>query len=248
MREHIYIGIDDTDNKESRGTGYRARKMADLIVSKQLGTVEGISRHQLFVHEDIPFTSQNSSACIEIYSDRLNDLKSFCREFLLEDSADGSDVGLCLAKFDQISLDVIDYGFLAKKSILNQDIAKNLAHKNNIYLEGLTGTYDGIIGSLAAVGLRASGNDGRFIWLKDIQLREFKGVLSANQILESSPIEGIQTTNSEFLIKNELIHLGEWVRPVLQKNKIIIIVEKSENNKEYDWKVANKEYIKSISQ
>ena len=145
----VYIGIDDTDNKESRGTGYRARKMATLLKNKGLGTINGITRHQLFVHPDIPYTSQNSSACLEIETDNLETLKIFSRDFLLEDSAEGSDVGLCIAKENQIKKEIIIWGENAKNTILTKKEAYILAERNNIFLEGLTGTKDGIIGALA---------------------------------------------------------------------------------------------------
>ncbi|PLX22090.1 MAG: ABC transporter substrate-binding protein, partial [Marinilabiliales bacterium] len=52
-----FVGLDDTDNKDSRGTGFKSRQLGKLIVEKNLGEVESISRHQLFVHEKIAFTS-----------------------------------------------------------------------------------------------------------------------------------------------------------------------------------------------
>ena len=46
----ILIGIDDTDNKDSRGTGYNSRQLAAAIESNNLGKVHGITRHQyLFI-------------------------------------------------------------------------------------------------------------------------------------------------------------------------------------------------------
>ena len=47
----LLIGIDDTDNLESRGTGYRARMLARHLGEAQLGTVTGITRHQLLVDD-----------------------------------------------------------------------------------------------------------------------------------------------------------------------------------------------------
>ena len=122
----VYIGIDDTDNKESRGTGYRARKMATLLKNEGLGKISGITRHQLFVHPSIPYTSRNSSACLEIETDNLETLKVFCRDFLLEDSAEGSDVGLCIAIENQISQEVINWGENAKNTVLTKKEAPGL--------------------------------------------------------------------------------------------------------------------------
>jgi len=92
------IGIDDTDNETSRGTGYRARHLSSLINEENLGTVISVTRHQLFVHPSIPYTSQNSSACIEVETNEVEKLKEFCQTYLKLECAEGSDVGLCLRK------------------------------------------------------------------------------------------------------------------------------------------------------
>ena len=52
----ILLGIDDTDNLESRGTGYRARQLARSIEAENLGVLKGITRHQLFFDRRIPYT------------------------------------------------------------------------------------------------------------------------------------------------------------------------------------------------
>jgi hypothetical protein len=44
----LLIGIDDTDNLESRGTGYRVRQLANWLAENQLGA-QRITRHQLLV-------------------------------------------------------------------------------------------------------------------------------------------------------------------------------------------------------
>ncbi|MBU0764054.1 MAG: hypothetical protein KJ607_04380 [Bacteroidetes bacterium] len=164
---NILIGIDDTDNKESRGTGFRAREMADLLMNDAIGTVIGISRHQLFVHPEIPYTSQNSSACLEVETSQENNLVAFCRDYLLRTCAEGSDAGLCVARADRVSEPVLLWGYSAKTEVLAMNRAEQIAYSNGIILEGLTGEKIGIIGALAAVGLRKSGNDGRFIWLSE---------------------------------------------------------------------------------
>jgi len=64
----IFIAIDDTDNLESRGTGFRARELAGLLQKEKCGQIIGVTRHQLFVNENIPYTSHNSSACISLES------------------------------------------------------------------------------------------------------------------------------------------------------------------------------------
>ena len=64
----IFIAIDDTDNLESKGTGFRARELAALLQMNHCGQIIGVTRHQLFFNEQIPYTSHNSSACISLES------------------------------------------------------------------------------------------------------------------------------------------------------------------------------------
>lgn len=58
---------------------------------------------------------------------------------MLRESADGSDVGLCIAKLTDVSNNIISWGNRAKKEILTKAEAHQLAKENNIHLEGLTG-------------------------------------------------------------------------------------------------------------
>src|SRR5690606_575424 len=63
----LLLALDDTDSLESRGTGRLARAVADAIVEHY--PVWGVTRHQLFVHPSIPFTSHNSCAVIHVDAD-----------------------------------------------------------------------------------------------------------------------------------------------------------------------------------
>lgn len=240
------IGIDDTDNLESRGTGYRARMMAALLIEKKVADVHSIFRHQLLFDRRIPYTSHNSSASFVIETDNPENMTKLCRDFLLEDCAPGSDAGLCIAAYDSVDKDVVDYGISAKKQILNQEIAKKLAMEKNIFLEGLTGTRDGIIGSLAAIGLRKSGNDGRGIWVKGKELREFNGIVTAEELFRLIEIDEITDMHEKHVAKHSLIFIDNWIRPVVKNNKIRIIVDQ-EITKNYEWRIASKDYIKGIS-
>jgi len=51
----LYLGIDDTDTRESRGTGRLARMIAAELARSYV--VTGVTRHQLFIHPSIPYTS-----------------------------------------------------------------------------------------------------------------------------------------------------------------------------------------------
>jgi len=242
----FFLAIDDTDNQETRGTGFRARQLCQLISESEKGEVISAVRHQLFVHKEIPMTSHNSSACIELHTNFPEEIYKLARNFLIEIAADGSDVGLCFADENSVNDEIINWGKNAKKEILTKSEAFLLAKKNNIQLEGLTGTQDGIIGALAAVGLRKFGNDGRIIWLKGKELRDIKGIYSLEKLKQTTNIEEIKDTDFKLINKNITIDTGEWMRPVVINNKITLIVEPNKNNKN-EWKIASKDFIKSIS-
>jgi len=243
------IGIDDTDNKGSRGTGYNSRQLAAAIEANNLGGVSGITRHQLFVHPDIPYTSQNSSACLEVTSDNYNNLKDFCRNFMLDIAAVGSDVGLCILEKDKVSEEIMNWGVDAKSIVLKMDDAIEKAKRNEIYLVGLTGTKDGIIGALAAVGLRAGGNDGRFIWLNSKKnLRDIEhGVESVDDLISMTGINIIESIENESIKAEDKVYLNEWARPILKNRKSVLLVEKAININSYEWKCATKEFVKGVS-
>jgi len=177
----------------------------------------------------------------------MDPLHSLCRDYLMRNSADGSDAGLAIAMYKTIPDEIIDFGLRAKREILTRSRAKELAEKHNIILEGLTGTQDGIIGSLAAVGLRKYGNDGRFIWLQGKDLRDLSGICTVKKALEDTGIDSVVDMQGNIIGANEKINVGNWVRPVIRNNKVLLLVEKISNHYEYGWEIASKDYIKSIS-
>jgi len=235
------IGIDDTDNLESRGTGHRVRQLADWLTENNLAEPQGITRHQLLVDPRIPYTSHNSSACVSVKTENINDVWDASREFLLRESAVGSDVGLCMAHWDSIDDEVLSFGKRAKLEVLTMPEAQETASRSSIRIEGLTGTGGGIIGALAGVGLHCAGNDGRFLWLPG--LRDLKGKYPIEEIFAKGHIERICTLDDEELLTDHVVDVGEWVRPVLRNGKSTLYVE--EQN--HEWHILSKDRIKSLS-
>ena len=240
------IGIDDTDNLVSRGTGHRARMLGLGLMEANFCTLENITRHQLFVSPLIPYTSHNSSASLVVSGvTNAAGMITYCRDFLLRESADGSDAGLCVADYDEIGNEIIEWGNNAKSIVLNMTDAYLLAEKHGIYLEGLTGEKCGIIGSLAAVGLRKEGNDGRLLWM--LNLRETKGIFTVSEVFNLLGIDSIVDMNWQPVNIESTVELGDWSRPVMHQNKIKLILQKNNSNEEPNYSSAPKEFIKSIS-
>ena len=238
---NLLIGIDDTDNLESRGTGYRVRQLANWLAENGLAVPKGITRHQLLVDPQIPYTSHNSSACMSIETENTEDVWEASREFLLRESAIGSDVGLCLAQIDLISEQVLDFARRAKLEVLTMLEAEQTASKSGIRLAGLTGTGGGIIGALAGVGLHHAGDDGRFLWLPG--LRELQGAYPVAQICSTAHIDRVCTLQGANLTPETLLDVGEWVRPVLRGGQATLFVD--EQN--HEWYSLSKDRIKSLS-
>lgn len=242
----IFVAIDDTDNLESKGTGFRARELAAILQQNNCGQIIGVTRHQLFFNERIPYTSHNSSACIALESSPENEQRiiELSADYLRANAAEGSDAGLCICGEDKINDELIEYSIKAKHEVLTMDMAFELAKKHKIFLEGYTGTRQGIIGSLAAVGLHAAGNDGRFLLAKG--MREIFGRFSAEEILKITGVEVIKTLDNKNLFTFETVLLTEWWRPVLQNSKAVLYVEPV-NNVENEYRVIPKDIIKNIS-
>ncbi|WP_405225885.1 hypothetical protein [Lentisalinibacter sediminis] len=239
------IGIDDTDNLESRGTGFRARLLGASLAEAGLARTDGVSRHQLLVHPDIPYTSHNSSLCLDadVLRGRLDDVVEFCRDFLLRESAEGSDAGLCIAAFDSLDEDVQTFGRLAKERVLDQDEAVAVARRAEVFLQGLTGDHGGIIGALAGVGLRRSGRDGRFVWLEGV--RELSGVARAADLLRDTGIDAIEDRQGTPVPADDVICVDPWPRALLIDERAVLLVEKAEKNDVgFDWQLLPREEIR----
>ncbi|MCJ2164315.1 MULTISPECIES: hypothetical protein [unclassified Pseudodesulfovibrio] len=161
-----YLSIDDTDNLETKGTGWLTEQACTEMAALGLATFSPISRHQLFVHEDVPYTSHNSSMCVEV-EDCL-DPEAVIRHmqaYLERHGAPGSDPGLCMVREDlpeEARQRLMRFGRDAKCLVLNKGLAYALARELGVHLSEHGGTGDGVVGALAGVGLRMKGDDGRY--------------------------------------------------------------------------------------
>jgi hypothetical protein len=244
---NIFIGIDDTDNLETRGTGHHARMLGHSLAAAGLFEMKSVTRHQLLVNPLIPFTSHNSSACLAgICLGCLDDLVAHAKEFLVRESAFDSDAGLCVAIAEDVTPAIMEYGNRAKQEVLTTGDAFRMIVNTGIYLEGFLNTRIGVIGSLAAVGLRAGGNDGRLLWTRN--LRETTGDFPIGDLLDMVDIDRVLEKDHSETNTSDVIRITEWCRPVMIGGKITLIAEKSENHQPYAYKSASKDYIKSISE
>ena len=241
------LAIDDTDNLTSRGTGFRARQLALRLARAKLASIKGITRHQLLVDPRIPYTSHNSAACIvlsAVFEPRQ--VFAFACDYLLAESAEGSDAGVTLIRRGAMPAAICAFGQAAQKTVLTQDQAKDLASQHGIPIAGLTGTGGGIIGALAATGLHAGGNDGRFLWIRNLRLlAESAQYLRALEDLCGVTVEGMVLPHA-LPQAHEKIHLGAWPRAVFRHHRPTLLVGKNNDPTNPEWRVAPREFIKQF--
>ena len=217
------IGIDDTDNHESRGTGHLARFIATALAQDFF--VHGVTRHQLLEDERVPMTAKNSCAGIIFDGDSypLEEIALYARKMMLDDFQPGSDPGLCVAA--SVSAEIIAYGERAQRAFLNQQEPRELAATHGIHLEGLGGDQGGVIGALAAVGLAASGNDGRYVQVGSI--RDLEGLQPVNAVLTAGIIS-VRTLDEQPI--TEGLILSDKIRPARRNGQPVLFVEWQEDH------------------
>ena len=225
----ILIGIDDTDNPTTPGTGRLARNLCAELTKRGMKSL-GVTRHQFLVDRAIPFTSHNSGACIAV--ETKNGIKEvdFAFDFVVNASAKDSDPGVCIAFSDDVPKEISDFGRAAQKKILAIEDSFTIAKSGGIILHGLGGNCLGVVGALASVGLRAQGNDGRFIDLPN--LRRLPRRVNA-QKYKKIGIEIQYKVNGRQPDAADVYDTLDWARPRLINGKPVLIVEWSE--KENAW-------------
>jgi hypothetical protein len=243
----VLVGIDDTDDLDSRGTGLLAQVLLARLRALGLGTPVGATRHQLLVDPRIPYTSHNSSTCIAWRTAAPSDMAAIVAEagrFLETETAPGADPGLAvvarplLRGGDREALTA--FGQRAKTEVLTRSDAIELAARLGVHLSGHGGTQDGVIGALAAAGLHLSGGDGLFLWMQGI--RGLYGRLTAAELLARVPIDDIRDLSGARPGRDDAIELGSWVRPILARGRAVLLVEADDGTAA--WRVAPREVVK----
>ncbi|HEX4518342.1 MAG TPA: hypothetical protein VH063_02055 [Gaiellaceae bacterium] len=248
---NYYVAIDDTDRAEDdgrgQGTGAKSRAFARELLEAVDGRQLGITRHQLLIDPAVPYTSHNSSACIVVESgvERgwvIETMVEIGRLYLPEIASPGADVGLCVAEESQIGDAVVEWGRRAKVEVVTMDEAHEIAGEAGIRLEGLTGDKVGVIGALAAVGLRRSGRDGRFLELGE--LRRAIGEQPAAVFMDAGVQRFVSGEDDVELAPDELISVGhKHAQPVLLDGQPTLLLDPS--SRRGGWRAAPRESVKS---
>ncbi len=219
----VYVGFDDTDCLDSdRGTGKLARWFQREL-PEGCG-IWGVVRQQLLVHEKIPYTSHNSSACVvlEIPDEHLlDDLVSRAARHLERYALDGSDPGLCVARADDPELPrLVAFGQKCACRVMTQKDAMEATR--GMHLSGHGGANDGIIGAAAAVGLTAHGWSGRFIEFG--RLRDLPEGVRVSELERQGILAVSLDRDGQVPAPEDTVHTKGWLRPRLWGSRPILPV------------------------
>jgi len=222
----ILLSIDDTDNLESRGTGEIASLIAAALQEQGWGSASFVTRHQLLVHPDIPYTSHNSAMCFvaEIEEGDLDQITAFAKDFLNHECAEGSDPGLCVAVLDRLASadDLIAFGQRAKLEVITMQEAFDLAGRLGVHLSAHGGTGQGVIGALAGAGLRLWGNDGRMKGC--LEFSEPGSRLRVADLLDHPGVEAVRCVAGGVVRADDLVQVGEKPKTVLLDGVSVLLL------------------------
>jgi len=217
----IYIGMDDTDMPDTRGTGHLARAIAG-----ELGTccdVRGVSRHQLLRDPRVPMTKNNSANVIHIVATDLPvaELAARVEDAVRREAIPGSDPGTCV--LTQPSPDALAFGLQAKTQLVTMAEARKAAAACGAIARSLGGTGGGIIGAVAGTGLAAGGDDGRFVLVGSI--RELADPATVEDVIAAG-VDRVQTTDGRIVRRGTLIPSAR-IRPEIIDHKAVLLVDQT---------------------
>jgi hypothetical protein len=184
----VLISVDDTDDlTKATSTGHIAELIVDEAAAMGGRMVLGITRHQLLLDERVPYTSHNSCmvACVEMPQGSAEELRCRAVEIIGTHSAADADPGLCIAKLPSgASLEgdfdvLVGFGWAATREYCSKERAYEVASLLPwVTLSEHGGDGQGVVGALAGIGLRLSGNNGRFRGALDLSAVGDEGVLT----------------------------------------------------------------------
>lgn len=244
------IGVDDTDTTTGTGnedTGALAIRLGQTIKERRFGQLLAVTRHQLLRHNDLPATTDNSAACllVEAEVDARRDIELTCREFILRHSAPASDPGFALAAWNNLSSAIDAWGQQAKRMRLQRGSAVELARAHGIAVAGFHGYGIGVIGALAAVGLRSFGDDGQFIWLPGLD--RVRGTLTLPALLNICAIDRVENSRGRTPLERDLIDLGESPTVLLRGGQSLLLLDALGRDDTCQWRVYNPDELARIS-
>lgn len=220
----ILAGVDDTDTQDSPGTNQLARRLADALPPGFECTL--VLRHQLLFDRRVPYTSKNGCASLRIRSEpgrRLDELLPVLRAEMRAWYVPGSDPGLCLA--ERVPDEITAFARRCQREVVRQAEARALAGRHGLHLEGFGGTEDGVIGALAAIGLLATGDDGRVVHLAGWRWPDDFAGPQPVAAVRARGVDEIRAGAGGPPIEQGTVDIGKHLRPSFRGGRVVLFVE-----------------------
>lgn len=235
-----YICIDDTDEiGYIKSTGLLSEEIRDYIV-KNHSPCSLITRHQLFIHEDIPYTSHNSSMCFTTHLslEEKERVITFVIKYIETFSAPSSQPGICIGFEKDIKnkKQLIEYGFAAKQRVLTKVDAYNMSKEINFHLSEHKNGGQGVIGAVAGVALRLYGSDGR---IKG-NLKLEKKSIRVKELLEIDSIEAVCLEDKTPIGSNNMVNINDKLKRVMLDHTLVVLVQKDKE----DYSILSTEQLR----
>ncbi len=148
----LNIGFDDTDSPKGMCTTFLAYKIVDLL-QKQKTEFLDFPRLVRF-NPNIPWkTRGNGAVSIKIRTRNPSKIKNQIKNLVTRysDTKNGANPGLVFFESDLIPSNFIDFSNLALWQLINRNIAKKFAEKNNLEFF-YQGNGQGLVGAIGAIG------------------------------------------------------------------------------------------------
>lgn len=226
ITEQYIIGLDDTDGTGVPGTGALAMALAAHIHEAGWGRSLGVTRHRLWDSEKVAYTTGNHCYAVGIETDRnALDLEDDLVDWVRKHAAKDADPGVAIMSRHSDMPHILAFGRRCQTELMRVDWAQTFSTEANVALRALGRKRLGIVGALAAAGLRGGGRDGRFIALPAI--RDLNGRVTAGHIRERTGVETILDAAGEPLDRDDLVETFGWLRPRLEEGRPVIHTTRS---------------------
>lgn len=231
----FFLGIDDTGPPGKSGSGETALALGLHLQARKLARLVHVSAHALVPAGEIPNGKSTHAYCLTLEGEaqQLREIDMESRVYLMRHSAAGANPGFALAPRERVSDRIQNWGKACQMFTLDRREALDLARNQAIITVGFTGSGIGVIGALAAVGLRSSGSDGWITWLPG--LPDLKGVMTFSEILQISTFDYVKSLRGRTPDFRDRIRLGEQVLPLLYNDRTLLLLAPAPRSADWEW-------------
>ena len=231
VREQFVIGVDDTDDPESGGTGPLVRALAVRVEDEGFGSSLGVTRHRLLESAKIASTGRNSALALTVETERgFDEMEDYAVAFVREFAERGADPGVAVLSRHSDMPHILAFGRRSQQEVMKLPDAELFASEGNVRLRALGAKQRGTIGALAAAGLRAGGGDGHYIALRGLE--DVRGRVTAGQIRTATAIAKVlDEASGEELDRDDGVDAGEGLWPRLVGGEPVLLTVRSEDDR-----------------